>query len=193
MSCDSTNCALGKVCAVSEGKTGLCGGVLTFDKNMAGQAIGPDVNVQDEYLSAGVKLRSDSTQAVVRTNAYALKSQSGKNSCATKVGQNEYWTHPIAVSFVLPGGTGSVQGAVYDVSLYIGQTWPGGIVVRAYAPNYTPFSQGQPMVTKYTEQNGTAFVEISSVLPMGHLVIEMGDDGDFTIDDLTFGAIHPVD
>lgn len=193
MSCDSELCALGKVCLIQESVPALCGGTLTFDTDMQGNNIEDDVNVEEEYVQAGVRLFSDDQNAVVRTNYYELDSDSGGNSCATKVGNYEYWTHPIYLQFIYPTTGGYQQGFVYNFSLYIGNTWTNGIVVAAFAPNADFYSSGEvePITYKFTADEGTAFVEIQSDQPIGYAYIDLYEDHDFTIDDFSFGPIQP--
>lgn len=193
MGCSSPQCALGKACFVADGVPGLCGGTLTFDTNMEGNAISDDVNVQEEYLAAGIQLYSDSPEAIVMTNYYYLASDSAGNSCATRVGQQEYWTHPIFVRFLVPGPEGYMQGAVNSVSMYIGKTWQNGIVVAGYAPGDDPTDDStDPVAVAFTQQENTAFVKLESNTPMGHIYIGPYEDPNFTIDDFQFGPIRLV-
>ena len=189
--CLNAGCPLGKKCVPDGGGSGLCGGSLDFDHTLDGAPLGVDVNVEEKFAKAGVIIRTDNDQSVAATNPYKLNSASEKNSCASRSGWGDYWKDSLVIRFVYPAGNGEfIQAATHRVSLYVGQTWPGGIQVRAYAPTSPPWMSGsQPFHLVATNSNGTDFVEIESSEPIGYVLVTEGTDPDFTIDDLSFDTV----
>ena len=138
---------------------------------------------------------TDNPDSIVATNPYPLESGSGNNSCASLEGMQEYWLDNIIIGFVVPRVGGLEPGETRYVSMYIGQTWNGGVAVDFYPPGNSPASSdAKPFHTvktggKSSQYVGTYFLQYQSQTPIGFVRIRKADDGDFTIDDLTFGSI----
>jgi hypothetical protein len=191
MGCDSAACALGKACTFADGTAALCGGTLTFDTGMQGQALNVNVSVEEMFSAAGTVFYTDNADSVVATNHWELDSTSGKNSCASFDKYGQPWRDAIIVRFVKPTPGGLFQAGTHFVSLYVGDSWPGGIAVDFYAPEKTPGNPGAaPFHTELTGKNGTDFIKFASGEPVGFVVIHEADDPDFTMDDLTFGPLY---
>jgi len=191
LACDSEACTLGMTCTFADGLEALCSGTIDFDHSLDGTLLGTDINVENMYGNAGVLLYTDAQQATVMTNHWELASLSKGNSCATKEGNNQYWLRSVIARFVVPTDSGYEQGATHYVSLYIGQTWSGGIAVDFYRPESPPGVAGSaPSGTAITDSEGTDFVEFGSSDPIGYVVVRTADDKDFTIDDLRFGPVY---
>ncbi len=189
-SCEHPTCGLGKMCLDALNQAALCGGTLDFDHDLAGNNLAIEVNVESLYGAAGVLLATVEADSFVATNPYEVQSPSGHNSCASYDQWNQYWLDDIIIRFVLPDAGDWVQGATHYVSLYIAQTIPGGIRVDFFAPDSPPGLPGsEPFQQKYTEEKGTAFVELMSPKPIGYVKVLKAQDPDFTIDDLSFGPI----
>lgn len=198
MACDSPSCQLGWECALEAGTTGLCGGTIDFDHALDGANLPVNVNVESAYGAAGILMFTDNADSIVATNPYALESGSGNNSCASLEGVQEYWQDNIIVGFVVPRVGGAVPGATYFVSMYIGQTWNGGIAVDFYPPGNSPASpDAKPFHTvktggKSPQYVGTYLVQYQSQQPIGFVRVRKADDGDFTFDDFSFGSLGPA-
>jgi hypothetical protein len=191
MGCDSAACDLGVGCVFADGTPALCGGNISFDTNLQGQKLADNVNVETMYATAGVYLYTPSDNAAVATNHWELDSTSGKNSCASFDKNGQAWREPVYIRFAKPAGESAFQAATHYVSLFVGDSWPGGIAVDFYAPGPSPGSPGvEPFHTEMTTGNGTSFIEFGSGSPIGYVVVHKADDPDFTIDDLSFGPLY---
>ncbi len=191
MGCDSPQCDLAVSCVFADGTPALCGGTVTFDKDLQGQPINDNVDVETTYVAAGVFLFTPSENAVVATNHWELDSTSGKNSCASFDKKGQAWREPVFIRFAKPVGESAFQAATHYVSLYVGDSWPGGIAVDFYAPGPSPSNPAiTPFHTEVTTDNGTSFIEFGSGDPIGYVVVHEAADPDFTIDDLTFGPLY---
>lgn len=188
--CDHPGCSLGKLCIDSLNQAALCGGTLDFDHDLGGKKLGVDINVESLYGSAGVLIATVEADSVAATNPYEVKSPSGNNSCASVDEGHHYWLDDLIIRFVLPDGNGWLQGVTHYVSLYIAQTIPGGIRVDFFAPDSPPGLPGSaPFKQLFTQQQGTALVELMSPKAIGYIKVLKADDPDFTIDDLSFGPV----
>lgn len=186
--CASAECAMGVACAWEGTTRGVCGGTIDCDHNLQGAPIQEETNIESLYAGAGVTLSSQGN-AVVATNYWELDSDSGNDSCASLEG-GQPWRSLVDIRFVVPLGA-SVQGATHYVSLYIGDSWPGGIAVEFYSPAAPPGTFGvSPFHISTTQSNVTSFISYESPDPIGYVRIRAAADLDFTFDDLTFGAIH---
>jgi len=186
--CDQGGCPLAGACQFEDGRSGLCGGTITFEVDLEGQALDPEVNVESLFVGAGVLLATQREGATVTTNPYELASESMGNSCATKdegepFGRG-YWMGDVVVGFVIRAGGDLRQAATHSVSLYVGNTWSEGLAVEVFAPSQ------EYMQTVYTDSAGTDRVEIASDDPIGWIRIRANRDPDFTMDDLSFGPIY---
>ena len=189
--CDSPDCGLSKSCVFANGTPAICGGTITFETAINGQSLDVNVDVEDLFAAAGVLLYTNNSNAHVTTNSYKLSSASGGNSCATLSNAGKPWQSPVFVRFVKPGVANTFQAATHFVSLYLGNTWPGGLAVDFYAPTTPPGTPGaSPFHTELTDANGTDYIEYGSADPIGYLVIHAAEDPDFTMDDLTFGPLY---
>lgn len=187
--CDSDQCPLGNRCS-SQGRTGLCAGSINFDVDPDGQPMPANSNVEQMFAVAGVVFYTDSDGSIAATNPYELASASGHNSCASIDGWSNYWQDAIIARFVVPSPGSLVQGATDSVSLYIGKTWPGGVVVEFYQPTNPPGVPGSSHFhEEVTDSEGTDFVEYKSQIPIGYVKVRSGQDPDLTIDDFSFGPI----
>ena len=191
MGCDSANCGLGVGCVFADGTPALCGGSISFDTNLQGEKLNDNLNVETLFANAGVYFYTPSDNAVVATNHWELDSNSGKNSCASFDKNGQAWREPVYIRFAKPAGESAFQAATHYVSLFIGDSWPGGIAVDFYAPGPSPGSPGvEAFHSELTTGNGTSFIEFGSGSPIGYVVVHKADDPDFTIDDLTFGPLY---
>lgn len=191
MGCDSPTCSLGIGCVFADGTPALCGGTITFDADLDGQLLDDNVNIETTFAAAGVYLFTPSEDTVVATNHWELNSTSGMNSCATLDKFQQPWREPVFIRFAKPNGASALQAATHYVSLYVGDTWPGGLAVDYYAPGPAPRTPAvTPFHTEMTDGNGTNFVEFGSGNPIGYIVVHAAADPDFTIDDLTFGPLY---
>ena len=193
MSCDDPLCNLSEWCVdlLHGGILSLCGGVIDFDKDLQGSDLGVNISVEDIFGAAGVLISTESSNSTARTNSFEIGSNSQGNSCASHNIWNEYWTDDLVVRFVVPQDDTLVQGATHLISFYVGMTWPGGIRVDFYSPDTPPWAPGAvPFYQTWTEQSGTAFIQVGLAPPIGYLVILKESDENFTIDDLEFGPIH---
>ena len=189
--CDSPDCGLSKSCVFANGTPALCGGTLTFETSLNGQSLNVNVDIEDMFAAAGVLLYTNNSNAHVTTNSYNLSSASGGNSCATLDNGGDPWQSPVFIRFIKPGLANTFQAATHFVSLYLGNTWPGGLAVDFYAPTTPPGTPAAtPFHTELTDANGTDYIEYGSADPIGYLVIHAADDPDFTMDDLTFGPLY---
>ncbi|MBM4370807.1 MAG: hypothetical protein FJ098_04090 [Deltaproteobacteria bacterium] len=191
-SCDQSLCPLTQECIDVAGHLSLCGGLITFETDLDGNPLGKGANVETVFGSAGVLFSTASESSIVAVNTYEVDGISGDNSCASLDSWNQVWREDVFVRFVVPSGTGWSQGATHRASLYIAETWPGGIRVDFHAPDNPPgLPGGQPFHQAWTEEGGTAKVEFVSPTPIGYLVIRTADDDNFTFDDLAFGPVRP--
>ncbi len=193
MSCEHPQCGLSEWCIDASGALALCGGVIDFDHDLAGDGLDIDVSVESLFGPAGVLMWTDTEYSVAMTNPYEVKSQSKGNSCASLNQWGQYWMEDLVVQFVVPAQGGYVQGATHNVSLYIAETWPDGVRVDFYAADIDPGAPDlAPFHQEWTDDNGTAFVQYISETPIGYMAIRKASDQDFTIDDLGFGPIRPL-
>ncbi len=191
MGCDNPSCGLGLGCLFADGTPAMCGGTITFDANLEGQQLNDNVDIESTFASAGVYFFTPSKDAVIATNHWELDSTSGKNSCASFDKFGQPWQEPVFIRFAKPAGASAFQAATHYVSLYVGDTWPGGLAVDFYAPGPAPGTPGvNAFHTEMTTSNGTNFIEFGSGSPIGYVVVHEADDPDFTIDDLTFGPLY---
>ena len=178
-------------CIVAAGELALCGGVIDFDHDLAGQPLGVEISVEEMFGLAGVLFSTDNNNSTAETNPYQVNSQSKGNSCASHDGWDNYWLDDLIIRFVVPQAGGFVQGATHKVSLYIAETGPGGIRVDFFTPDDPPGVPGSaPFHQAWTEQGGTAFIQHISPTAIGYLMVRKESDPDFTIDDLEFGPIR---
>jgi len=191
MSCDHPQCSLSEWCIDTVGHLALCGGVINFDTDLAGQELGVDVPVENMYGIAGVLFSTDDESSTVKTNSYEVHSVSMENSCASHDKWGQHWLDDVIIRFVVPQDGGLVQAATHNVSLYIAETWEGGIRVDFFSPENPPGVPGAaPFHQAWTEQSGTAFIQHIAPTPIGYLAIRTESDHNFTFDDLGFGPVR---
>ncbi|MBM4321803.1 MAG: hypothetical protein FJ125_18165 [Deltaproteobacteria bacterium] len=183
--CEAAGCPLAGACQLRDGRIGLCPGTIDFDRDLQGRRLNVGVDVEELYLPAGVRLSTRRERATVTTNSFRLASSSQGNSCATRDDANPHrpWLGDVIAQFLVPQNGQMVQGAVRRVSLYIGETWSGGIAVELYSP------QGERLLTQLTDSRGTDHLQLELDRPIGSVRVRQADDPDFTIDDLSFGPI----
>lgn len=197
VACGSPDCELGMACVLPGGNAGLCGGVIDCDHGPTGNPLPVNLDVENLFGQAGVLLYTPNPNSIVATNPWELESTSGKQSCASLQGAQTYWQHHVTIRFVVPSADGYAQAATNFVSLYLGQTWNGGLKVQFYRPDSPPNMAGSsPFHQEFTggkppQYVGTFFVHYESDQPIGYVRIRKADDPDFTFDDLTFGPIVP--
>lgn len=195
LSCGSPDCKLGTMCALPDGSAALCGGTIDCDHGLAGNPLPVNLNVESVFGPAGVLMSTPKPTSVVATNPWELESASGQHSCASLQGAQTYWQHNVIIRFVMPSADGYAQAATDFVSLYVGQTWNGGLKVEFYLPDSPPKKAGSaPFHQEVTggkppQYLGAYFVQYQSEKPIGYVRIRKADDPDFTFDDLTFGTI----
>jgi len=190
ISCEHPQCGLSEWCIDTAGHVALCGGVIDFDHDLSGQDLGEDVSVEGLFGTAGVLISTDSESSTAETNYYEVQSQSGGNSCASHDKWGQYWRDDLIIRFVVPVEGGYAQGETHNVSLYIAETWFGGIRVDFFTPKDPPGVPGSaPFHQVWTVDSGTAFIQHIAPTPIGYLMVRKESDENFTIDDLGFGPI----
>ncbi len=197
VACGSPGCALGMPCALPDGSAALCGGVIDCDHGPQGNPLPVNLDVENLFGQAGVLMHTPNPNSIVATNPWELESASGKQSCASLQGAQTYWQHHVTIRFVVPSADGYAQAATDYVSLYLGQTWNGGLKVQFYRPDSPPNVAGSTPFHVETPGGkppnylGTFFIQYQSAQPIGFVRIRKADDPDFTFDDLAFGTIVP--
>ncbi|MFH1531465.1 MAG: hypothetical protein ABIK09_12125 [Pseudomonadota bacterium] len=191
MSCEHPLCSLSEWCIDAEGHLALCGGVIDFEHDLSGQGLGVEISVEEMYGAAGILISTNDPNSTAETNPYKVNSPSKGNSCASHDKWGQYWLDDLIIRFVVPLGGSFVQGATHNVSLYIAETWPGGIRVDFFTPGDPPGVPGAaPFHQIWTGEGGTAFIQHFSPTPIGYLMVRKESDENFTIDDLGFGPIR---
>jgi len=184
-------------CALPDGSAALCGGVIDCDHGPQGNPLPVNLDVENLFGQAGVLMHTPNPNSIVATNPWELESASGKQSCASLQGAQTYWQHHVTIRFVVPSADGYAQAATDYVSLYLGQTWNGGLKVQFYRPDSPPNVAGSTPFHVETPGGkppnylGTFFIQYQSAQPIGFVRIRNADDPDFTFDDLAFGTIVP--
>ena len=192
--CEQPDCPLTEQCSFADDRVGQCGGEINFDRDLDGTELDTNVDVSGLFSDAGVLFHTDRPDATVMTNFYLLDSRSKNNSCATLDDNSSpedprYWLGNVTGTFVLQDADRNpVQAATHSGSVYIGRTWPGGIVVEYFR------TDGELIGSVLTDSNETDHVSWASDTPIGSVNIRPADgplsDYNFTMDDFSFGPLY---